>query len=84
MVRIEVTQEDIDQGKRGDARACPIALAAQRAGVELRAYSLSYDIYRDGQRTQKVIPWPPGVTGWMDRFDRGEYVPPLTFTLYRH
>lgn len=31
IVNINVTEEDIAKGKRGDCSACPIALAAERA-----------------------------------------------------
>jgi hypothetical protein len=32
-LKIEVTQEDIDKGKRDDCTSCPIALAAIRTGA---------------------------------------------------
>ena len=33
-MRIDVTQQDIDQGVPCDSRHCPISLAAQRAGLQ--------------------------------------------------
>ena len=35
MLKIEVTQEDIDEGIEGDCFSCPVARAARRAGAPL-------------------------------------------------
>lgn len=46
-LEIVVTQEDIDQGKRGECSSCPIALAFSRlTGIEIfRVYQDSIRVY---------------------------------------
>lgn len=79
---IDVTQEDIDKGERGDLCMCPVALAMLRAGLEApmvgdaRLAFISERLWY-----QKVT--PVVVTNFVyefDQFGRGA-VAPFSFTL---
>lgn len=77
-MKIEVTQEDINNGKQGNATACPIALAATRAFKVsvLVGYSLLIvgEVWRG--RTYKLS---PAAYDFRRSFDVGEPVQPFTF-----
>lgn len=80
-VKIKVTEEHIEAGKRGDCSACPIALAvldavmvpAMRAnisGLVLNCSAGQYISYAES---------PPKVARFIGDFDRGNHVNPFTF-----
>lgn len=73
---IEVTQEDIDRGRRGSCFECPVARAASRAvGAEV-----STDRYLFYLPTAK-IKTPTEVAKFIHAFDGGEPVAPFSFEL---
>jgi hypothetical protein len=81
---INVTQDDIDHGQRGECAHCPIALAAQRvfpnkyvmvALVQMYLDS-SVDVL-DGER----IHLPEEATAFITAFDRCQPVSPFVFTV---
>ncbi len=78
-MRINVTAEDIANGARGDCYACPIALAARRAGLEDPDVQdfLMYVSNDLGDVESTDLPAEAGV--FMDRFDDGLPVQPFSF-----
>jgi hypothetical protein len=78
---IEVTQEDIDRGVRGEIDKCPVALAAQRAlGIP--------DVWVTPFGRMLPVPdanWlmPAKATAFVRRCDRGKSVQPFTFRVPR-
>ena len=86
---IEVTRQLIDEGERGSRTRCPIALAARRTQSARKGHEVSrkgirapaYRRERDGTiRQERVrIPWNNAdLTGWIERYDAGKSVPPVT------
>lgn len=76
--KIEVTDEDIRQGVKGQCGRCPIALAAARAGIK--------DV-TVGSYTMKIkhlfIHLPRNVSEFINRFDDGLPVQPFSFVIRR-
>lgn len=78
-MKIEVTQEDIDEGVAGDCEACPIAQAGFRAtlshtqvmGKRIRLYGVWRDL-------------PPEAINFVLRFDNGGLVTPFSFEVDCH
>jgi hypothetical protein len=68
-VYVRVTDEDILNGRRGDAGACAIALAAQRAVAHAPGFVPGSVFY------------PDNVQHWVEAFDRGEELGPIEFWL---
>lgn len=77
-MKIEVTQEDIDNGGEGGG-ACPVSLAASRA-FGAHVWAARYDLYIDGS-TDPAIPLPDEVTEWTRIYDDegGDNLKPFTF-----
>ena len=83
MTTIEVTSSDIANGIRGAASSCPVALAVNRA-IE-KQYSAfatrsSISIF-DDDRWINDHQCPKPVAAFIEQFDAGEPVQPLTFIL---
>lgn len=78
-MKIEVTQEDIEKGKRGSKCYCPIALALMRAQptrcVSVGALTVALDLPR------VCLNLPHRVRCWIYDFDSGEAVAPFEFDL---
>ena len=79
MTKITVTQNDIKLGEAGNCRACPIARATRRA---LHRHILvdedSITIGRPGEGG-KEYQLPPSAQKFIERFDSGKPVRPITF-----
>jgi hypothetical protein len=76
---VTVTQEDIEQGCRGDVGHCPVARAIARAldrsdilvwGARVNLFYAPSSFYLPGHVTQ-----------WIVRFDHGEPVSPFSFEM---
>lgn len=80
-ITVNVTQEDIDKGKRGSCADCPIALAAIRALGTDEVRVTSDAIYWMGLSVLRHAPIPEA--GWMfiGGFDGGEKVHPFSFEI---
>ena len=77
-MRIEITQQDIDNGRKGYTRGCAIALGLKHDF----AYELSVSrgwiwIGKDYYQTT------PEVRRWIADFDRGKPVKPITIELFQ-
>jgi hypothetical protein len=85
-MRIEVTQEDIDAGKRADACDCPVALAICRASgfsVSVRystVYRLQSEIHAWDSRAY-LGELPNAARYFVVDFDEGRAVAPFAFDL---
>jgi hypothetical protein len=80
-MRIEVTQEDIDQGLQGDGSRCAIALAIRRAG--LRVSVMGHEICTSGSIGMPKY-YTPGIEirHWIGQFDYNrKNVEPFAFEL---
>lgn len=79
-MRIDVTQEDIDQGERGSCLKCAVALAIHRATQ--REIEVGY--FTAGEHDcnwNEVISLPPLATQFIADFDLGAPVTPFSFEL---
>jgi hypothetical protein len=76
---INVTQDHIDNGKKGTANRCPIALAIKDAfGPAVRVY-VSITAYQIGP--VKDRPLPPEAITFIQKYDRGSTVKPFSFEI---
>ncbi len=92
-MQVEVTENDINKGKRGDRYCCPVALAVRRAyGIGRPGDALvdvgeiSTSIWRcgpvpSGVRRRNLFRNPPEVVAFMAAFDNKQPVRPFTFAL---
>ncbi len=82
MTKIEVTQHDIDNGKRKSCTKCPVALAVNRtlraeASVGKRTINIIY-----GDATfEEGISTPTSAADFIRKYDEGEEVKPFNFEL---
>jgi hypothetical protein len=74
-MQIEVTQEDIDRGKKRDALCCPIALAMARATG--RSWAIGCGVAVDEADTEVHL--PEIAFRFESLFDFGKPVQPLSF-----
>lgn len=85
-MKIEVTQEDIDQGMVRSCRECPVARAIKKKvgmktclGVTPSWVSF-YDIYDKTDKTF-LVQLPEKATEFINKFDGNEIVEPFEFEL---
>lgn len=82
-MKIQVTQEDINQGVRACTNNCAVALALKRAGfpfVQVHSKSVITKM-RDDFTVAESIPLPEEVAFFIDSFDDGDPVGPIEFEL---
>ena len=84
-MKINITQEDLDLGKRYHCKMCPVALALQRAGIEVSSvgkYVFSYYVTNTAESIRlKTVGLPPTVTSFIAKFDKGERTEPFEFEI---
>jgi len=77
-MKITVTQEDINLGKRRDGWHCPIALACQR--IYQKSFMIDFrSAYNNKEMTFKVFDLPQEAQEFVKRFDNRDEVQPFTF-----
>ena len=78
-MRIEVTQEDIDNGEKRKCDTCAVAIAAHRAFKDciILVDGEQMDVIRNGK--WKVIDLPDSATRFIEDFDAGRPVQPFSF-----
>lgn len=81
-MKIEVTQQDIDNGVPGDAESCPVALACQRTipgchDLTVGDDTIEFDIDGDAM----AFDLPAEVATFVHRFDCKDAVAPFAFDL---
>lgn len=80
-LKVTITASHIAQGRHKDAWHCPLALACNEQLGEVWlvqppvAWKISQNIYRT------VYPLSPEAQHWVEAWDRGERMAPLTLTL---
>ena len=72
-MRIQVTQQDIDNGTRREGDSCPIALACSRLGLEVDVHNTSIEI------ADKLHRLPHEAIRFVSNFDDGNDVLPFEF-----
>lgn len=92
-ITINITQEDIDKGKRMDPSLCPTALAFKRAypDTDFIAVGTKQISFRPkGNLIKRILGLRAGIQhangpykliAWISRYDRGQPVEPDSFTL---
>lgn len=79
-ITVSVTQEDIEKGRRKEARSCPIALAARRAFKErplaVDGWSIVLHADREDEQSLRL---PRDAERRLDAFDEGDPMEPFTF-----
>lgn len=79
-MRITVTTQDIEQGRRRDPGECPVARALRRAGISHFGVTGMLVIVESG-RTHVPLVLPPNVQEWILDFDWGSAMAPVEFEL---
>jgi hypothetical protein len=80
-MRITVTPEDIEAGRRYDPVRCPVARALRRTGMAYFTVMESAVRLRDEEHYGGLLVLPGGVQDWIRSFDRGEPVESISFEL---
>jgi hypothetical protein len=80
-MRITVTREDIEVGRRYDPVRCPVARALRRSGMVYFTVMESAVRLRDEERHGGLLVLPVSVQDWIRKFDRGEPVEQVSFEL---
>lgn len=84
---IEITQDDLDAGKPGEAGTCAVAVALRRMlkpGVTVRVFDNEANLYaptKDGGATRYNVPMPEVGRRLIRRFDKEQAPGKRTFTL---
>lgn len=86
MDSFSVTQQDIDQGTRGDPRKCPITKAAQRHFSFIQGTIFCHPIRTvsfvlDDHSILALKGRGVDLEKWLDDFDAGESVDPMTIEI---
>lgn len=79
-ITIQVTQEDIERGLRGDCAFCPIALSMRRSTGEFWAVTGRAATPYAGHWTDSVT-LPQECEGFISAFDKGYVVSPFSFSI---
>ena len=80
IVRINVTQEDIDKGCKRQSDNCAVARAVQRATWARDVSVYEYIGWTDGEDWHWAKT-PTNVLAWIDKWDAGKRVAPLSFDI---
>jgi len=81
-MRIEVTQDDIEQGIPCDSVYCPIGRAIERTtGREAGVTDIFLRIGRHDENPHYVRPVPQAMIAFMHAFDSRQPVEPIAFDL---
>lgn len=84
-LKVKVTQEHIDQAKRGDCCYCPIALAVRKHGYQtpfvgvVTIYPHGVDIHGNFNLPFKAARMPLEAVDFARNFDYGREVEPFEF-----
>ncbi|QGJ92042.1 hypothetical protein SEA_KEELAN_78 [Gordonia phage Keelan] len=78
-MKVEVTQEDIDLGKPGDPKSCPISRAIQRKRGVVRATTMPGEAYVTRPDRWTYYKMPRKAMQFVLDFDQLKSVEPFTF-----
>ena len=82
MTAVNVTRQNLDEGRPGDACACPVVLAVSDAFPDAEDVTVGdkyISMYHAGQSRLLLI--PEDVRALIGAIDRGKSVEPFTFDL---
>lgn len=80
-MRIDVTQEDIDQGTRGQCKLCPVALAISRASGFTAFVRFGVTLFDDYRLEVERSGLPQAAVDFICKFDSELPVQPFSFDL---
>lgn len=80
-MKLEITQEDIDNGKPSTPWACPIALALKRQGMMYVQVSVRGMVFEKSNYKTKFCAHTKESLDFMDKFDSATKVHPTFFNL---
>jgi len=83
-MKIEVTEQDIENGRRGDPKCCAIGRALDRAGVVHFGVMGPAVLIANESRLSTARLLPASVQRWILDFDAGKPVEPFSFELSTH
>lgn len=78
-MKIEVTQEDIERGKRCDGLICPISQAVKRATGNTVCVSQNYFFLLSRASSMDDFKLPQPAIDFIAAFDAGQPVEPFSF-----
>jgi hypothetical protein len=81
IVSFRITKADIEKGKREDCALCPAALAVRRKLPRFRVASDTAFRGDTGKNVHYETPLPKKVRHFINEFDNGRPVKPLTFSI---
>jgi hypothetical protein len=81
IMKITVTREDIQNGRRHNPSGCPVGLAIQRAGVPYCCVTGGAVVMRHEHRGTTALLLPEAVQNWIADFDQARSVEPISFEL---
>ena len=84
-IDVNVTHDDIDEGREWSHARCPIARAIQRTvggrADKVIVRTLQVDLWLEDEPTHKCAGFPYEVTQFINDFDAGDPVSPIQFSL---
>ncbi len=80
-MKITVTKQDIENGRRCDPDCCPVGRALSRAGVLHLGVVGAAVMVADGPGHAVSLPLPGAVESWILDFDGSRPVEPMSFEL---
>ncbi len=78
-MKIVVTKEDIENGKRQDPKGCPVGRALTRAGIGHCCVAGPAVILKNERQQATALLLPDAVRNWIASFDGGQAVEPIRF-----
>lgn len=79
-LEVEITAEDIKNGRAGEYNSCPISLALKRQGCQNLRVEEDYISFTLNNLPYKYAT-PKKIANFIDEFDEGRSVMPLKFIL---
>jgi hypothetical protein len=83
-IKVDVTQEDIDQAVRSNSRKCAVAVALARTLPDATRISVDVQTVRftDGRGVRRIYLTPTAPERYLISFDAGDKIEPFSFGLY--
>lgn len=81
VVVVSVTKDHIKKGVKSEKDCCPMALAMKDAGCKDVIVDRTAMFFRETNGDENAIVLPDDVKRFVDDFDRGMKVKPITFKL---
>lgn len=84
ILTVTVTQDDINDGHRGNPRYCPISLALSKLGPSANISVTHRCIWYTFNNRNEAVPLEPHLMEWVMNYDRKgkDSVHPITFNIF--